>query len=154
MLKVGQSETPFGLINVGDAAGLSTHIAERNFDDVAVLENEFSDTMFGQINDSSSPLNLLIGSKRFVEGWDCWRVSTLGLMHVGKSEGSQIIQLFGRGVRLKGHHWSLQRSGFSTPTSQARLHPICRNAECLRCRGRLHGALPRLPGGRRAALKR
>ena len=118
MLKVGQSETPFGLINVGDAAGLSAHIAERNFDNVAVLENEFSDTMFGQINDSSSPLNLLIGSKRFVEGWDCWRVSTLGLMHVGRTEGSQIIQLFGRGVRLKGHDWSLQRSGFSTPTSQ------------------------------------
>ncbi|MCK5555926.1 MAG: restriction endonuclease subunit R, partial [Alphaproteobacteria bacterium] len=41
-----------------------------------------------------------------------------GLMHVGKSEGSQIIQLFGRGVRLKGHDWSLKRSGFATPTSQ------------------------------------
>lgn len=118
MLKVGQSETPFGLINVGDASGLTAHIAERSFDNVAVLENEFSDTMFGQINESSSPLNLLIGSKRFVEGWDCWRVSTLGLMHVGRTEGSQIIQLFGRGVRLKGHDWSLQRSGFSTPTSQ------------------------------------
>src|SRR5690606_32066833 len=64
------------------------------------------------------PVNMLIGSKKFVEGWDCWRVSTLGLMHVGKSEGSQIIQLFGRGVRLKGHSWSLKRSGFSTPAHQ------------------------------------
>ena len=35
----------------------------------------------------------------------------MGLMHVGKSEGSQIIQLFGRGVRLKGWEWSLKRSG-------------------------------------------
>ncbi|GJL86600.1 DEAD/DEAH box helicase [Hyphomonas sp. KY3] len=118
MLRVGQSETPFGLINVGDASGLSSHIADRGFDNVTVLDSEFSDTLFGQINESSSPLNLLIGSKRFVEGWDCWRVSTLGLMHVGKSEGSQIIQLFGRGVRLKGHDWSLQRSGFSTPSYQ------------------------------------
>ena len=118
MLRVGQSETPFGLINVGDASGLSSHIADRNFENVTVLDSEFSDTLFGQINESSSPLNLLIGSKRFVEGWDCWRVSTLGLMHVGKSEGSQIIQLFGRGVRLKGHDWSLQRSGFSTPSYQ------------------------------------
>ncbi|WP_306253497.1 DEAD/DEAH box helicase [Parvularcula sp. IMCC14364] len=118
MLRVGQSETPFGLINVGDASGLSNHIAEREFENVNVLDSEFSDTLFGQINESSSPLNLLIGSKRFVEGWDCWRVSTLGLMHVGKSEGSQIIQLFGRGVRLKGHDWSLQRSGFSTPSHQ------------------------------------
>ena len=118
MLRVGQSEIPFGLINVGDASGLSTHLAEREFNNVTVLDSEFAETLFGQINESSSPLNLLIGSKRFVEGWDCWRVSTLGLMHVGKSEGSQIIQLFGRGVRLKGFDWSLQRSGFSTPTSQ------------------------------------
>ncbi len=121
MLRVGQAEEPFGLINVGDASGLATHIAEQNFDNVDVLETEFTETMFGQINQSSSPLNLLIGSKRFVEGWDCWRVSTLGLMHVGKSEGAQIIQLFGRGVRLKGHDWSLQRSGFATPTHQPEL---------------------------------
>ncbi|MAJ64582.1 MAG: restriction endonuclease subunit R [Micavibrio sp. TMED2] len=121
MLRVGQAEKPFGLINVGDASGLATHIAEQEFDNVAVLESEFAETMFGQINLSSSPVNLLIGSKRFVEGWDCWRVSTLGLMHVGKSEGAQIIQLFGRGVRLKGHDWSLQRSGFATPTHQPEL---------------------------------
>ena len=118
MLRAGQAEVPFGLINVGDAGGLSTHIADLNFDNVTVLESEFSDTLFGQITSYSSSINLLIGSKRFVEGWDCWRVSTLGLMHVGRSEGSQIIQLFGRGVRLKGHEWSLKRSGFSTPTHQ------------------------------------
>ncbi|MZR31459.1 DEAD/DEAH box helicase [Sneathiella litorea] len=121
MLRVGQAEKPFGLINVGDASGLASHIAEQSFDNVAVLESEFAETMFGQINQSNSPVNLLIGSKRFVEGWDCWRVSTLGLMHVGKSEGAQIIQLFGRGVRLKGYDWSLQRSGFATPTNQPAL---------------------------------
>ena len=38
----------------------------------------------------------------------------MGLMHVGKSEGSQIIQLFGRGVRLKGFAWSLKRSSRCT----------------------------------------
>jgi len=50
---------------------------------------------------------LLIGSKKFSEGWSSWRVSSMGLMNVGKSEGSQIIQLFGRGVRLKGYQFSL-----------------------------------------------
>ncbi|MGR3318297.1 MAG: hypothetical protein ACUZ8O_07415 [Candidatus Anammoxibacter sp.] len=34
----------------------------------------------------------------------------MGLMNVGKSEGSEIIQLFGRGVRLKGYDMSLKRS--------------------------------------------
>ena len=35
----------------------------------------------------------------------------MGLMNVGKGEGAQIIQLFGRGVRLKGYDMSLKRSG-------------------------------------------
>ena len=34
----------------------------------------------------------------------------MGLMNVGRSEGSEIIQLFGRGVRLKGYRYSLKRS--------------------------------------------
>jgi hypothetical protein len=34
----------------------------------------------------------------------------MGLMNVGRSEGSEIIQLFGRGVRLKGYGMSLKRS--------------------------------------------
>lgn len=118
MLRVGQSETPFGLINVGDASGLVKHVEDQKFKNAAVLDSVFSEALFGQITESTSPVNLLIGSKRFVEGWDCWRVSTLGLMHVGQTEGAQIIQLFGRGVRLKGYDWSLKRSGFATPTSQ------------------------------------
>ena len=121
MLRVGQQEVPFGLINVGDAAGLIKHIEKakpRDFSNLNVLEAEFSETLFGQVHESSSPVTVLLGSKKFVEGWDCWRVSTLGLMHVGKSEGSQIIQLFGRGVRLKGYDWTLKRSGFAKPTHQ------------------------------------
>ena len=86
---------------------------------IEVVDSEFTQAMFAGVKDSGSPVNLLIGSKKFIEGWDCWRVSTMGLMHVGKSEGSQIIQLFGRGVRLKGYQWSLKRSG----QSYAPTHP-------------------------------
>lgn len=118
MLRVGQADVPFGLINVGDAKGLTVHIMEQQFENVTVLDSEFSNPLFGTIESAISPLNLLIGSKKFIEGWDCWRVSTLGLMHVGKSEGAQIIQLFGRGVRLKGYDWTLKRSGFANPGRQ------------------------------------
>jgi hypothetical protein len=52
----------------------------------------------------------LIGSRKFTEGWSSWRVSTMGLLNMGQGEGSQIIQLFGRGVRLKGKEYSLKRS--------------------------------------------
>lgn len=116
VLRAGTSETPFGLINVGDAKALSTHIEGVIKQDglaLSVEDSDFSEASFDSVRDSSSPVNLLIGSKKFVEGWDCWRVSVLGLMHVGKSEGAQIIQLFGRGVRLKGYDWSLKRSGHS-----------------------------------------
>jgi hypothetical protein len=112
-LKVGTAEEAFGLINVGDAKGLCDHletIARQEKISMSVTDSDFTAARFATIKDSSSPLNLLIGSKKFVEGWDCWRVSTMGLMHVGKTEGTQIIQLFGRGVRLKGHRWSLKRS--------------------------------------------
>lgn len=115
-LRAGASETPFGLINVGDAKSLCDHVAElaaRNGTRLAVADSDFTEVRFASVKDSASPVNLLIGSKKFVEGWDCWRVSTMGLMHVGRSEGSQIIQLFGRGVRLKGYRWSLKRSGHS-----------------------------------------
>ena len=117
-LRVGASEIPFGLINVGDAKGLCDHIVEvaaLNGTKVTVEDSDFTEAMFASVKDSMSPVNLLIGSKKFIEGWDCWRVSTMGLMHVGRSEGTQIIQLFGRGVRLKGYGWSLKRSAH-TPT--------------------------------------
>jgi len=113
-LKCGTAEDPFGLINVGDAKGLCDlmqRLAQEQGTVLEVIDTEFSEAMFASVKESTSPVNLLIGSKKFVEGWDCWRVSTMGLMHVGKSEGSQIIQLFGRGVRLKGWEWSLKRSG-------------------------------------------
>ncbi|MEW6671828.1 MAG: DEAD/DEAH box helicase family protein [Thermodesulfobacteriota bacterium] len=113
-LKAGSTGEPFGLINVGDAKGLCDHIeevAKQYGTKVSVEESEFTEAMFASVKDSVSPINILIGSKKFIEGWDCWRVSTMGLMHVGKSEGTQIIQLFGRGVRLKGYGWSLKRSG-------------------------------------------
>lgn len=113
-LRVGTSETPFGLINVGDAKSLCDHVedtAARNDIRLTVTDKDFAGSVFASVKDSASPVNLLIGSKKFVEGWDCWRVSTMGLMHVGRSEGTQIIQLFGRGVRLKGYEWCLKRSG-------------------------------------------
>ena len=118
ILRVGQSDRDFGLINVGDAAGLAKVIAEAELKNLSIEDSNFSAPLFASVSASTSPINLLIGSKKFVEGWDCWRVSTLGLMNVGKSEGAQIIQLFGRGVRLKGYDWSLQRSNHAPLTDR------------------------------------
>lgn len=114
-LFAGASSTPFGLINVGDAKGLCDYVedyAQKKSIELRVMESDFAQSRFATVKDSSSPINLLVGSKKFIEGWDCWRVSCMGLMHVGKSEGTQIVQLFGRGVRLKGYGFCLKRSKY------------------------------------------
>jgi len=107
-LRLGENE-PFGVINVGDDSALLNLCADNGFNTDSI---DFSESLFQGITKIDSTINLLIGSKKFTEGWNCWRVSTMGLMNVGRSEGSEIIQLFGRGVRLKGCSMSLKRSGF------------------------------------------
>jgi len=108
-LHVGEDNDPFGVINVGDPSGLCK-LCEEHPEDMAVSDSEFTDSLFHRVNSADSRINVLIGSKKFSEGWSSWRVSTMGLMNVGKNEGSQIIQLFGRGVRLKGLDFCLKRS--------------------------------------------
>ena len=107
-LRLGAENEPFGVINVGDDAKLVKLCEEKG---IATGAREFSGSLFHEINQPHSTVHLLIGSKKFTEGWSSWRVSTMGLMNVGKGEGAQIIQLFGRGVRLKGYDLSLKRSG-------------------------------------------
>jgi hypothetical protein len=107
-LRLGEN-TAFGLISVGDAASLCK-LCEDHPDLLVVTEKQFAGSLFRGLNDDSSTVNVLIGSKKFTEGWNSWRVSTMGLMNIGRTEGSEIIQLFGRGVRLKGHGMTLKRS--------------------------------------------
>jgi hypothetical protein len=105
-LRLGDN-VPFGVINVGDDAKLVELCGQRG---LATDDLEFSGSLFQDINKVESTVNILIGAKKFTEGWNSWRVSTMGLMNVGATEGAQIIQLFGRGVRLQGYNFSLKRS--------------------------------------------
>ena len=120
-LRVGENDNYFGVINVGDAAKLIKQLEEGLVKDshLVVTDQPYSASLFERINKPGSSINLLVGAKKFTEGWSSWRVSTMGLMNVGRSEGSEIIQLFGRGVRLKGHSFTLKRSnhlpGFRHP---------------------------------------
>lgn len=105
-MRIGNGEY-FGIINVGDSGTL----VKRCEADIKTEPKDYTErSLFATINKPESSLNVLIGSKKFTEGWSSWRVSTMGLLNVGRSEGSQIIQLFGRGVRLKGYKHSLKRS--------------------------------------------
>lgn len=105
-VRMGDNEF-FGVINVGDDAKLVKRCEESG---LHVAEREFAGSLFHELDKPDSTINVLIGSRKFTEGWSSWRVSTMGLMNVGKSEGAQILQLFGRGVRLKGYGMNLKRS--------------------------------------------
>ena len=106
-LRVGNAPY-FGVINVGDGKELSKLLQDKGF--LCETKAFGTSSLFATINSPESSINILIGSKKFTEGWSSWRVSAMGLMNVGRSEGSEIIQLFGRGVRLKGYKYSLKRS--------------------------------------------
>ncbi len=105
-LRIGNADY-FGIINVGDDAKLLKICAEAG---MSVKDQDFSKSLFADINRKDSKINVLIGSKKFTEGWSSWRVSMMGLLNIGRGEGAEIIQLFGRGVRLQGYGQSLTRS--------------------------------------------
>jgi len=111
-LRIGEGNPWFGVVNVGDAKKLCDLCAERmeNDEHYVVDELKFSGSLFEDIKKPGSSIRILAGAKKFTEGWSSWRVSAMGLMNVGKKEGSEIIQLFGRGVRLKGYKFKLKRT--------------------------------------------
>ena len=112
-------EQPFGLVYIGKASDLTVLIRPEH--GIEQSEDALADAWFPRIEETGSPLNFLIGAKMFIEGWSSWRVSAMGLVNIGKSEGSEIIQLFGRGVRLLGINRGLKRSSHVT----GRVHPTC-----------------------------
>jgi hypothetical protein len=111
-LRIGEGNPWFGVVNVGDSKKLCDLCAERRGEDeyYVVDELKFSGSLFEEIKNPGSGIRILAGAKKFTEGWSSWRVSAMGLMNVGKKEGSEIIQLFGRGVRLKGYKFKLKRT--------------------------------------------
>lgn len=115
-LRVSGSENKyFGLIYVGETKKLKDLI-ESHSPEIAVEDDAIVGGFFAGIEDRNSPVNVLVGARKFVEGWSSWRVSNMGLINVGGSEGPMIVQLFGRGVRLKGQ---TRDKGFSLKRSSA-----------------------------------
>jgi hypothetical protein len=108
-LKAAGAEDYFGLIYIGDTTAFR-QLVEANAPEIVLEQDAISSSLFERINRPHSALHVLIGAKKFMEGWNSWRVASMGLLNIGRQEGSQIIQLFGRGVRLKGKDLSLKRT--------------------------------------------
>jgi hypothetical protein len=108
-LKTKTADNYFAVINIGDVPKYAKTLEADTGGELIIQDDNFTQSLFQAISETNSTINILIGSKKFIEGWNSWRVSSMGLMNMGKSEGAQIIQLFGRGVRLKGKNYSLKR---------------------------------------------
>ena len=100
LLSYGDGEK-WGMINVGDATGFYNSITNDGIETrVEVIANP--NLHFENLDDETSPINVLIGSRKFAEGWNSYRLSVIDLINLGNSKGNLIIQIFGRGVRLHG----------------------------------------------------
>ena len=109
-LKTNSGNQYFGLIYIGDTSAFKKLVQNDHTGIETDPEDVLTESLFTNINTLNSPINILIGAKKFIEGWDSWRVTAMGLLNIGRQEGSQIIQLFGRGVRLRGKEMTLKRS--------------------------------------------
>jgi superfamily II DNA or RNA helicase len=102
LLSYGDGEK-WGIVNVGDAAKFFRDFDTEDLDAVkredAITDERYR---FQNVDRRDSPINVLVGSRKFSEGWNCFRLSVTGLLNLGSSKGNQIIQIFGRGVRLHG----------------------------------------------------
>lgn len=119
-LRAGGDRPFFAVINIGDVKGLQSKLAARG---IPTHADQLTRSLFAEINQPSSKVQMLIGSRKFMEGWDSFRVSSMALMNIGRNEGSQIVQLFGRGVRLWGKDFSLKRTAAdpgNTPSPETR----------------------------------
>ena len=108
-LKASGAEEYFGLIYIGDTTSFKK-LVEADDSGITLEEDAIGDSLFDRINEPETTVEILIGAKKFMEGWNSWRVSNMGLLNIGRKEGSEIIQLFGRGVRLRGKDFTLKRS--------------------------------------------
>ena len=108
-LKASGAQEYFGLIYIGDTSKFKK-LVEADNSGIILEEDAITGSLFDGIGEPDTTIDVLIGAKKFMEGWNSWRVSNMGLLNIGRQEGSQIIQLFGRGVRLQGKEFSLKRS--------------------------------------------
>ncbi len=98
-LSFGDQVRYFGVVNIGDADSLKKALEPHG---LTVESDAFTPSLFAALERRDSSVNLLIGSRRFSEGWNNYRASSLTLLRLGSGEGPLIIQMFGRVVRFKG----------------------------------------------------
>ncbi|RAX56646.1 hypothetical protein CCZ01_08905 [Helicobacter monodelphidis] len=97
--KSKNASQPFMLLNIGNAK-------EWEKEYLATLGVESGEDItkgyFEHINEPHSPINIMMGSKIFSEGWDSNRVNLICFINIGsKNAKKYVLQTIGRGVRIE-----------------------------------------------------
>lgn len=123
---LGEPDKSFAVVYVGNVASISEFekIKEKSH-----LYNSIIDTFLSDPDNSN--IQFLIVGRKLLEGFDTIRINTLSLFEIGKKEGSLVVQLFGRGVRLKGSREESLKRENNHPIME-KLNIFGYNAEYLR----------------------
>lgn len=98
-LKLKTSDTPFGLIKIGDISGW----LKEKLEGFNIIENFEDESIFKKLNSEESDINILMGSRAFYEGWDSNRPNIILYINIGQNKEAKkfVLQSLGRGVRIE-----------------------------------------------------
>lgn len=90
---------PFLLLNIG-----SIKEWEKSYLDGLGIESgeDMAKGYFEELNHRESPIQIMMGSKVFSEGWDSNRVNFINFINIGSKKAKKyVLQTIGRGVRIE-----------------------------------------------------
>ncbi|GAB6066461.1 hypothetical protein JCM9492_15560 [Aquifex pyrophilus] len=96
--KLKSSDKPFALIKIGDVSEWLKELSGY-----AIYEKLESESYFRNLNRENSPINVLMGSRTFYEGWDSNRPNVILFINIGVGVNARkfVLQSIGRGVRIE-----------------------------------------------------
>ena len=99
IFKLQTSETPFGLIKIGDISGW----LKEKLGGYEIIESFENESIFKKINHDDSEINILMGSRAFYEGWDSNRPNIILFINIGIGSDAKkfVLQSVGRGIRIE-----------------------------------------------------
>ena len=97
--KLKSAEQPFALIKIGDISGW----LKEELEGYEIVEGYEDEGFFRRLNEDDSPINILMGSRTFYEGWDSNRPNVITYINIGTGTEARkfILQSVGRGVRIE-----------------------------------------------------
>ena len=98
ILKLKTSAKPFALIKIGN---IGNWVKEK-LKNYEINESYDNQSYFQRLNKSDSPINILLGSRSFYEGWDSNRPNVMMFINIGTGDSRKfVLQAIGRGERIE-----------------------------------------------------